>query len=136
MLTIAVILNGICALGLFAIAGKYLAGPVPADYHAAILASGGRPVDDSLRTVIGALYKVMGSAIVALAGGIIALSVFGVWADLFWAKATILGMVLATGAPATLTAFGVARATGVRTPWLPAAVLTVLGVIAFIVSVS
>ena len=134
MLTIAVLLNGLCALGLFAMAGKYLTGPVPADYHATILEAGGHAPDDSLRTVVGALYKVMGSAMAAVAVGIVAVSVFGVWSGHFWAKATVLGMVLVVGVPSTLTAWRVARENRVKAPWIPAAALSLLGTIAFVIS--
>ena len=132
MLLIAVILNLVVAVGLFAMGAKYVRAVPPMDYHAEILS--GAPVPDPFLKILGGLYKGMGGAFLAMGAGVILLTVFGVFSDVFWAKLTIFVMGLIAGGPATNAAKTVEDATGVKTPWRIAAGLTALVVLAFVLS--
>ena len=84
--------------------------------------------------VIGALYKVMGGALLALGVLLGLVTLFGVMENLLWAKLANLAGSLIAGGFAALAPREVERLTGVRTPWRPAAALTALAILAFVLT--
>lgn len=132
MLMISVILNLLVAAGLLAMGAKYVRAVPPMDYHAEIMS--GASVPDSVLKILGGLYKGMGGAFLGMGAGLVLLTVFGVAADVFWAKLTILVMALISGALAAQAAKTVEDGTGVKTPWRIAAGLTGLAILAFLMS--
>ncbi len=134
MLIVSVVLYLVASIGLVILALKYLFGPAPTDYHSEILKRAGVQVDPALARVTGALNQVLGSALLAFAVLVSALALFGVGARLFWANAALLIAVLILGGLATRVAYGLEQQTGVRTPWRPAAALTGIAVVAFVVA--
>ena len=135
MLIVAVILYLIVATGLVGLAAKYQFGPVPADYHAKILVLGGAEIGDNQMLVFGAVNKVFAALFLGLGLALVFLALGGVWADLMWAKLAILVVALAAGVMPTLAAAHLEKVSGVRTPWRAGAALTVLAVIASLLSV-
>lgn len=135
MLMIAVVLNLGAALGMAAIAAKYFFGPAPADYHNEILRAASAEIDSTHQMIFGALNKALGSAMFALTIAIAAITVFGVYQDMFWAKALVVIMGIIFGLPSTMITYRVNQKTGVTTPWKPALALTVTLLVAFLFSV-
>ncbi|MFZ7089986.1 hypothetical protein [Primorskyibacter sp. 2E233] len=133
MLIFAVILFVLVGGGITAMGVKYLKSEVPVDYHAQILSAA--PIGDATRTILGALYKVMGGAFVALGIGTILIALFGVATDLLWAKLTLLVMALISGWFAASVPKAVEAQTGVKTPWRIAAGLMALALLGFVLSV-
>lgn len=111
---------------------RYIMAEPPLDYHGEILS--GTEINDPLVTILGALYKVMGGAFTALGVGMLLLTVFGVWADLFWPKLTILAMAGVSGWYAMMIPRAVETQTGVQTPWRIAAALLGLAVFGVLLS--
>ncbi len=132
MLILAVLINVLAAAGAIFLAARYVQAASPLDYHVEIL---GGAVEDRTAKILGALYKGMGGAFASLGLGIILVSLFGVWNDLFWAKLTVLVMFGVAGYFATIGARGLEAATGVTTPWRPAAGITGAGIVAFVLSI-
>lgn len=132
MLTLSVILYVIASLGVFAVGLRYVLATPPMDYHAEITKAD--PPGEVTLMVMGALYKVLGGGYLAFGILLLVTSLFGVAQDLFWAKlATLLGALVAGGA-ATLVPFNMENRTGVRTPWRQTAALTLLTLLAFVLS--
>jgi len=119
------ILIAVAVLGLLGLAAKYAFGPVPAGYHAEILGRAGRAPDARLTMVLGALYRALAGALLAVALGLVALAWTGGWL----AMLALAAMVLAVGLPSGLATWRVERATGVRTPWRAAAGLSALALL-------
>ena len=136
MLIAAVLLNLLVALGLTALAAKYAFGPVPADYHAAILATSGQPIGPHQLLVFGAINKVFAGCFLALAIALTMLTVFGVWQEMYWAKIGTAAIAVVAGVPSSFAAYTVEQTSGVRTPWRSGALLSVLVLIAFVLSVA
>jgi len=132
MLIAGVILYLAVATGIIAMAAKYIRATPPIDYHARIMESD-TPGEGTI-TVIGALYKVMGGALLALGVLLGLVTLFGVMENLLWAKLATLAGSLIAGGFAVLVPREVERLTGVRTPWRPAAVLTALAILAFVLT--
>ncbi|RBI84094.1 hypothetical protein DRV85_13890 [Rhodosalinus halophilus] len=122
-------LFGLAALGLAALAAKYLFGPAPADYHRQILSHDGMDDIAPVRHLFRALYVIIGAAFLSVALGVGALAAGPVLAGSAQAAAIATGMALVAGVPAGVVAWQAERRTGVRTPWRPAAVLTGLVVL-------
>lgn len=117
---------------MIAMAAKYIRATPPLDYHARIMETDS-PGEGTV-TVIGALYKIMGGAWLALGAVLGLITVFGVMENLLWAKlATLTGSLIAGGF-ALLVPRDVERLTGVRTPWRVAAALTALAMLAFVLT--
>jgi hypothetical protein len=134
MLMAAVILDILAAAGLSALAAKYFFGPAPADYHGNMLTAGGTDIDDTMRLVFAAINRAFGGALFALSLTIAALAVFGVTADMMWAKVVIVLAALLAGVPAASVAYAAEKKTGQKTPWRAAAVLVAIAVVAFVIS--
>jgi len=134
VLMIAVVLNLIAALGLVALAAKYFFGPAPTDYHEEILRSGGIEIEETHKMIFGAVNKALGSAFFALAVANAAITLFGVYQDILWAKVLVVIMGISVGIPSTLITNRVNQQTGVNTPWKSALILTVILVAAFVFS--
>lgn len=134
MTVIAAILFLCVAAGLAAVGAKYAFGPAPADYHARMLRRGGAEIHAEVARVTGALNQALGASLFALAAAVAGLAVFGVLADAFWAKATLLAVLLIVGLPSLLTARRMQAETGVTTPARPIAALLGLSVAAFLIS--
>jgi len=120
------------AAGVIAMAAKYIGATPPLDYHARIMTSDS-PGEGTV-AVIGALYKVMGGALLALGVLLGLVTLFGVMENLLWAKLANLAGSLIAGGFAALAPREVERLTGVRTPWRPAAALTALAILAFVLT--
>ena len=132
MLFASVLVFLLTAVGVLVMAYRYITATPPLDYHGDILS--GTAMTDETLTILGALYKVMGGAFAALGAGLILLTVFGVWADLFWPKLTILLMTGIAGWFATTVPRRVEARTGVRTPWRITAGLVALSALGFVLS--
>jgi hypothetical protein len=117
--------------GMAAMALKYGRGPVPLDYHKDIL---GDPIPEDVLTVIGALYRVFGAAMAALALAGAALALGPLAQGAMWAKFIIFAVILLVAIPSMIVPRQVENATGVRTPWRVAAVLLAVSVVAFVLS--
>ena len=135
MLTLAVILYLIVAAGLLGLAAKYQFGPVPADYHEAVLTSDGNIIGEKKMLVFGAVNKVFAALFAGLALAMVFLALGGVWADLIWAKLAILVVALTAGVAPTMAAAHVEKVSGVRTPWRAGAAMTLLTMFASLLSV-
>jgi hypothetical protein len=132
MLIAGVILYLAVAAGMIAMAAKYMRATPPLDYHARMMESD-NPGEGTI-TVIGALYKIMGGAWLALGVVLGLITVFGVMENLLWAKLATLTGSLVAGGFALLVPRDVERLTGVRTPWRVAAALTALAILAFVLT--
>jgi hypothetical protein len=121
---ITALIFGLAALGLAALAAKYLFGPAPADYHRQILSHDGVSDVAPLRHLFRALYVIIGAALLSVALGVGALAAGPVLAGSVQAVATATGMALVAGVPSGVVAWQAERRTGVRTPWRPAVALT------------
>lgn len=121
------------SLGIFAMGLKYVRAKPPLDYHANIMKTQ-KPSTETV-IVLGALYKVMGGSLLALGFVMAMVTVFGVWNDLLWAKFATLVGGLTAGGFAIVVPRNAENRTGVRTPWRIAAMLTLLGIVAFLLSV-
>ncbi len=132
MLFLSVILNLAASLGVFAMGLKYIRAVPPLDYHAEITKDD--ELSEATLRVLGALYKVMGGGFLSLGIVLAMLTLFGVWNDLLWAKLAILIGALVAGGFSALFPRQVEKATGVRTPWRIAALLTSLVGFAFVIS--
>ena len=125
-MTFAVGLLCLSALGVAGLAAKYLLGPAPMAYHTAIMAHDGVEATDGHNWVFRALYTVLGSLSLALAVTLAVLALIPVAQGAFWAKLTVLVMGITSAAGGFGVPCRVEKATGVRTPWRPAAVLFVM----------
>ena len=123
MLTIGVFLLCVAALGFVGLAAKYILGEAPLDYHANILAHDGVTVTSGHARVFRAIYAVMGSFALALAVALAALALYPISEGALWARVTVLVVSVIAGWGGCAVPFFVERATGVRTPWRPAAAL-------------
>ena len=132
MLFLSVVLYLLASLGVMAMGVKYIRAILPLDYHAEI--TKGTELSPETLRVFGALYKVMGGAILALGFVMVMLTLFGVWNDLIWAKLTLFIGTLIAGAFTTLVPRQVESETGVRTPWRIAAGLCGIATVAFLIS--
>ncbi|SDZ45744.1 hypothetical protein SAMN05444004_11542 [Jannaschia faecimaris] len=132
MLIVAIFLDCLAALGMAGLALKYLRATPPVEYHARIMAAD--TVGPATKRVIGALYRVLAGALLALAGGVAIVALGGVMGDAFWAKLAVLIMIAGAGGTAVAVMRGVETETGVRTPWRPAAGLTGLGALGFVLA--
>lgn len=112
--------------GILALAAKYAFGPVPADYHAEIFARAGVTPPAPVLTILAAIYRSLAGALAAVALAIAALAVVVGLGTARWPLLVLAAMALLVGGAATFATLRVERATGVRTPWRPAAGLTVL----------
>jgi hypothetical protein len=135
MLMTAVILNLIGALGLCLMGAKYCFGPAPAEYHLNVMSVSKGDIDEQQRIVFSAIYRVMGASFFALAISLVSLTWFGISANILWAKLAVLITGAVIGIPAFSITYGVAKQTGVDTPWKPAAIMLVIIVVAFILSI-
>lgn len=117
MLMVAATLNCFVALMLFLMAAKYVFGPVPADYHAAILDAEGAIPSENTLLILRALYLVFSGALVALGIIIVVLSVGPVLRDEFWAQVLIVTSGTLFSAVATIVPLTVEQTTNIRTPW-------------------
>jgi hypothetical protein len=120
---------GLAALGLIALAGKYLFGPAPADYHRQILSHDGVDNVEPLRRLFRALYVLIGSAFLSIALGVGALAAGPILDGSGEAVAIATVMALVAGLPSGLVAWQAERRTDVRTPWRAALALTGLVVV-------
>ncbi len=136
MLMTAVGLNLLAAAGICVLATKYFFGPAPADYHAEILRKAGHDIDETVKTLFGGIYRVLGGGFYALALTLVALALFGIHHDMLWAKLAAVGAGLLAGLPTAIAVRRVEQRTGVATPWKPAAGLTVMLVVAFLFSLA
>ena len=132
MLTIAVVLNLLTALGIFAMAAKYLTTTPPMDYHAEMLKS--ERISETTNQIFGAMYKCMGAGFAGLGILVVLLTINGVWNDLFWAKLAVVLGTTTVGGLVALAGRETEQVTSVKTPWRVAAGLSGLGVVAFLVS--
>ncbi|WP_101068065.1 hypothetical protein [Roseovarius salinarum] len=123
---ITALLFGLAALGLLALAAKYLLGPAPADYHRQILAHDGLDDIEPVKHIFRALYVIIGAVLTSVALGIGALAAGPVLAGSGPAAAIATGMALVAGVPGGFVGWQAERRTGVRTPWRQAAALTAL----------
>ena len=135
MLMIAVGLNCLAALLLIALAGKYLLGPAPADYHEEVLREAGADISSAHKGVFRAVNFVIGSGFLAQAILILLVTYFGVMQDILWAKVTVLVAAVVAGLPPTIAAQQMEKRTRVRTPWRPGIGLMVIVIAAFVLSV-
>lgn len=114
-------LHLVAAMGVLGLAAKYAFGPVPADYHAQIFERGGTSPTAPVLTVLRAVYLALAGMLLAVAIGIVALSLTA-WQT--GGSGPVLGalaiMALAAGGVSGLATLQVERKTGVRTPWRPA----------------
>lgn len=136
MLAVAVVLFLVCAAGIAALGAKYAFGPAPADYHAEILRRGGAEIHAEVARVIGALNAALGAGFGGLSALMAATAVFGVAADLLWAKTALLASVLIVGLPTLAVTRRVQAATGATTPVRPTIALLAVGVVAFLLSLA
>ena len=136
MLTLAVLLFLAVAVGLAALGARYALGPAPADYHAEILRRAGAEIHVEVVRGTRALNVVLGASLLALAAMVAFLAVYGVWADLFWAKLARLAGLLIVGLPTLSMTRRVQAETGVVTPSRPAAVLVGVGGLGLLLAVS
>jgi hypothetical protein len=134
MTILAAILFLCSAAGLAALGARYAFGPAPTDYHAQILRRGGAEIHAEVVRVTGASNRVLGASLFALATAMAGLALFGVMADAFWAKATLLAATLILGLPALQIARRMQAETGVTTPVRPTAALIGVSVLAFVLS--
>lgn len=135
-MTVALILYAVVALGLLAMAAKFGLGPVPAPHHGAALTQDGVAMTPKLEMVLRGVYQAMAGAYLALAI-IVAWLAFGPLREgQSWAAWLIAVAGLCTGAPAAFRARQVQQATGTTTPWLAAAALTALAVVASIIALA
>ena len=123
---ITALIFGLAALGLVALAARYLFGPAPADYHRQILSHDGVGDVAPLTPIFRTLYVIIGSSVLSVALGVGALAAGPVLAGSGQAVAIATGMALVAGVPAGVVAWQAERRTGVRTPWRPVAGLTAL----------
>lgn len=134
MLMIAVALDLLAAAGLCALAAKYTFGPAPADYHAEILRKAGHDIDETLKQLFRGINGALGGGFFALAAALAAMTLFGVYQDMLWAKLAVVVTGLLAGVPSALAVRSVELNTGVRTPWRPAVILIAVLVVAFLLS--
>ncbi|MFZ5962419.1 hypothetical protein ACOXXX_05660 [Thalassococcus sp. BH17M4-6] len=132
MLAVSVALYSLVGIALISMGYRYITTIPPIDYHADILS--GVSVTDETVLILGALYKVMGGAFAALGAGMLVIAVFGVRADLLWAKLALLLMSGVVGYFATMVPRLVEAETDVRTPWRIAAGLTAVSALAFVLA--
>ena len=109
---------------------KYLAGPVPADYHRNIIEKDGGSIEAGHRQVLNALYRSMGAGFAGLAVSLALLACFA--GDRVWGQWAILVTGLVSIVPIVVVTYRTERETGVKTPWRTAAALLVLLVAAFL----
>ncbi|WP_299988108.1 hypothetical protein [uncultured Ruegeria sp.] len=133
MLFLSVILYLAASLGVLAMGIKYVRAEPSLDYHAEITKND--ELSEATLRILGALYKVMGGGFLSLGIVLAMLALFGVSNDLLWAKLAILVGALVAGSFSAFFPREVERATGVRTPWRIAALLTALVGVAFVISV-
>lgn len=134
MSQIAMVLYGLAAAGIAALGLRYLTTAVPIGYHAAILAKAGEAPSAAVKQILNSAYRVIGGALLGLA---LCLGFIGMGpassgslrAILFAAAAGLIA-----GGVSTVAAWRLHAETGERTPWLPAAVLTLVIVIASLVA--
>jgi len=131
MLLVSVILSLLAAIGTVAIALKYILGPAPAGYHREMIAAQGGEISDVVVKITWALNKVFGFSLVGIALAMAGLAIFGVYADIFWAKALLLLVGAAVCVPLAAVTFKMEKATGVKTPWRPAVIMLAITVTAF-----
>lgn len=132
MLSLSVSLNCIVALGLVYFGLRYFAGPVPAGYHAQMLAQQQISVEGPLARVMAALYRSLGACFLALAVAVACLALIAQRHGALWAAVTILVMTLIVGCTTAVVAYRAEAATGIHAPWRPAIVLTCVGLVAFV----
>lgn len=123
---LASILLSLAALGAAIMGAKYAFGPVPALYHARILARDGADPGENVIMILTVLYRVLGGALFAVAAFVAYLAIGPVRDGNF--SATLIAVVagLCVAGPATLLPFRVERATGIGTPWRVGAILAVV----------
>lgn len=135
-LTIAVALNLLVSIGLILLSSKYLFGPAPVDYHAAIIRKNGIEISGSIPALFRVLNTVIGGSFLALGIAIAALTWFAIAHDATWAKVTVASMGLVFGLPSSIGARRVEHSTGVRTPWRPGMAMTLVILLAFGLSLA
>ena len=134
MLMIAIALDLLAAAGLCALAAKYTFGPAPAGYHAEIMRGAGHDIDETVKRLFGGINAALGGGFFALAVALAAMTLFGVYQDLLWAKLAVVVTGLLAGVPSALAVRSVELHTGVKTPWKLAVILMAVLVLAFVLS--
>lgn len=136
MVMAAVLLDGVVALALLAMAAKYAFGPVPLDYHAAIFKAEGLVLTPATRLVLRAFYLGLAGGFLGLAITTAVLAVGPVSDGAVWAQALITAAGLCMAVPLAGAARRVEVVTGVAIPWRLALVLGALLVLALVLVVA
>ena len=134
MTGIILVVQLLVAAGAALMGMKYLAGPVPADYHRNIIEKGGGSIETGHRQVLTALYRSMGAGFLGLAISLAMLAWFA--GGSVWGQAAILATGLVSILPILVVTRRTEQETGVKTPWRIAAILLVLLVAAFLLSLA
>jgi hypothetical protein len=130
MLTVAVILYVVVAVGLLGMAAKFGLGPVPAPHHAAAIEQDGVTVTPKLEMVLRGIYHAWAGAYLALAILVAYLAIYPIRAGATDVAIAVGIAGVVAGVPAALRSRQVAIAANVSTPWQVAAGLTLLAVLA------
>ncbi|WP_425040331.1 hypothetical protein [Primorskyibacter sp. S187A] len=132
MLMFAVILNLLTALGVLAMAAKYLTASPLMEYHAEMLKA--ETLSPTALQIMKAHYRCLGVALVALSLLIAALAIFVVRLDVTWGKIAIVLATSIAGGGIALAGRETENVTGVKTPWRIAAGLAGLALLAFVLA--
>ena len=130
MTEIILVAQLLVAAGAALMAMKYLAGPVPADYHRQIIEKSGGGIETGHQQVLTALYRAMGGGFLGNAVSLALLAWFA--GSSAWGQWAILLTGLASLVPIMMIAYRTERETGVKTPWRIAAILQVVLIAAFL----
>jgi hypothetical protein len=136
MVWIAATLWAVTALGLVALAARYLFGPAPTTHHAAVLRQGGGTIGEPQRLLFVTLNRILGCCQLAIAVGAFTLAWLGLSEDRLDAKLAFIAIVLLVGVPSGLAMQRLERLTGVRNPWRATIALVSLSLLGFAASLA
>lgn len=129
MLTVAIGLYLVAAIGLLAMAAKFGVGAFPAPHHAQALQRDGIRLTPNLTLVLRGIYRTMAGGFAGLAVLIAYLAIGPLRQGVHGAEYFGLLAGLVAGVPATLASRRLEVATGVSSPWKIAAALTIVVVV-------
>ena len=132
MMTAAIALYLLVALGLAALAVRFGFGPVPAAHHARALEASGTAITATLRMVLRSLQVAIASLLVAGVLFITALALGPIRAsNPLWARAVVTVAPLIPGIVVAVSALRLEIATGQRGPAIQIIGLSAVSILAF-----
>jgi len=121
--------------GAIAMGAKYAFGPVPATYHAEIIAKDGATAGHHTLMVLEVLYRVMGSALISMAILMLFLALGPVRAGDMMALVVAVAAASVVAVPSGLVAYRIEKTAGVKTPWRVSAILQGVLVLALVAAI-